>query len=222
MTVNGDMENRHRIFRIDKLPMDIGRALLMVLIPVYRIKKIYLGDKEKVRRIKDGAMLAANHGGFSDPIVIETAFWYRRVHYVVGEVVMEGKLRSALMTAAGCIRLDRNATDLKAIKQCVQILKDGFFLEIFPQGGISEESSGFKSGIMLIATQADVPVIPMYLIRRQHWWQRYRLVIGDPFYWRDYCEKNRPGMKDMDMLTAMLEERYNECRTWDSENRQDS
>ena len=214
------MENKHRIFRIDKLPMDFGRACLTALIPVYRIKKIYLGDKEKVRAIKDGAILAANHGGFSDPIVIETAFWYRRVHYVVGEVAMEGKFRSALMKAAGCIRLDRNATDLKAIKQCVQVLKDGYFLEIFPQGGISEEASGFKSGIMLIATQADVPIIPMYLFRRKKWWQRYRLVIGDPFYWRDFCDKKRPGMKDMEMLTEMLEERYNACRSWDSEHRQ--
>ena len=207
-------KRQHKILRLDKLPMDIGRLFLSVLILVYRIKKIYTGDKEKIKAVKDGAIIAANHTGFSDPLVLETAFWHRRVHYVVGEVAMEGKVRSAFMRAAGCIRIDRNATDLKAIKQCVQVLKDGFLLEMFPQGAITDETSGFKSGVTLIATQADVPVLPMYIVKRNHWWQRYRLVIGDPFYWKDYCDKKRPGMKDMEMITGLLEEKYEECRTW--------
>ena len=199
---------------MDKLGMDIARVFLSVLIPVYRIKKIYIGDKNKVKAINGGAILAANHSGFSDPMILETAFWYRRVHYVVAEIAMGGKIRSAFMRAAGCIKIDRNMTDLKAVKDCVQVLKDGYLLEMFPQGAISEDSAGFKSGIMLIAVQADVPVLPMYIVRRQKWWQRYRLVIGDPFYWRDYCDKKRPGMKDLEKMTELLEDKYEECRTW--------
>jgi len=209
-------KSNHKIFRIDKFPMDLGRFFLAALIPFYRIKKIYLGEKEKIKNIKDGAVLAANHTGFSDPMVLETAFWHRRVHYVVGEIAMEGKVKAAFMKAAGCIKIDRNQTDLKAIKQCVQVLKEGFLLEMFPQGGIAGEDSGFKSGIMLIATQADVPVIPLYIIKRKNIFQRYRLVIGDPFYWRDYCDKKRPGLKDIEQLTGLLEEKYNECKAWKS------
>lgn len=209
-------ETKHRIFRIDKFPMDLGRILLTPLILVYRIKKIYLGDPEKIKAIKDGAVLAANHAGFSGPMVLETAFWYRRVHYVVGEIAMENKVKAALMRGAGCVRIDRNATDLKAVKQCVQILKEGSYLEMFPQGGITDEAADFKSGVTLIATQADVPVIPMYIVKRKHWWQRYRLVIGDPFYWRDHCDKKRPGMKDIERLTDLLEGEYEKCRAWKS------
>ncbi len=210
------MKRKHKIFRIDKFPMDLGRFFLMALIPFYRIKKIYLGDKQKIKNIKDGAIIAANHSGFSDPMVLETAFWYKRVHYVVGEIAMEGKVKAAFMRAAGCIRLDRNATDIKAIKQCVQVLKEGFFLEMFPQGAILGDDAGFKSGVMLIATQADVPVIPMFIVKRKNIFQRYKLVIADPFYWKDYCDKKRPGMKDMERMTALLEERYNECKAWTS------
>ena len=205
-------KKHHKIIRLDKLPMDIGRFFLLALIPVYRIKKIYTGDAEKIRGMIGGAILAANHTGFSDPLVLETAFWYRRVFYMVGEAAMKGKIRSALMRAAGCIRIDRNIADLKAVKECIRVLQEGFFLEVFPQGGISEEEAGFKSGIMLMAVQADVPVIPMYLVPREKWWQRRRLVIGDPFYWKGYCEKQRPGMKDMEELTGLLEEKYHECR----------
>ena len=206
------MKQGHRIFRIDKLPMDIGRFFLTALIPFYRIKKIYLGKKEDVKALKDGVVLSANHSGFSDPMILETAFWYRRVHYVAGEIAMEGTLRGALMKAAGCIRLDRNTTDLKAIRACTQVLKDGFLLSMFPQGGISGEEAGFKSGIMLIATQADVPVLPLYIVKRKKWWQRIRLVIGEPLYWRDHCEKKLPSMKDLEHLTKRLEEEYEACR----------
>ena len=206
------MKKGHRIFRIDKLPMDIGRFFLTALIPFYRIKKVYLGKKEDVKALKDGALLAANHSGFSDPMILETAFWYRRVHYVAGEIAMEGKLRGALMKAAGCIRLDRNTADLKAIRSCTKILKEGFLLTMFPQGGIAEEAAGFKSGIMLIATQADVPVLPLYIIKRKKWWQRIRIVIGQPLYWRDHCTKKMPAMKDLEQLTKQLEEEYEACR----------
>lgn len=205
---------KHRIFRIDKLPMDIGRVFLSVLIPFYRIRKIYLGDSEKAKHLQGGAILAANHASFSDPLVLETAFWKRRVHFVVGEAVMENKARAFFMRAAGCIKLDRNATDLKAMKQCVQVLKEGFLLEMFPQGGIAQEDAAFKSGIIFLAVQADVPVLPMYIVRRKKWWQRYLLVIGEPFDWKVHCDKKRPGIKDMEQLARLLEEEYDKCRTW--------
>lgn len=194
--------------------MDLGRFFLTALIPFYRIKKIYLGDPQHIKEIKDGALLAANHTGFSDPLVIETAFWYRRVHYVVGEIAMEGKIKSALMRGAGCVRIDRNIADIEAMKKCVQILKDGYLLEIFPQGAVAEETAGFKPGVVLMAVQADVPILPMFIINRKHWWQRYRIVLAEPFYWRDYCEKKRPSMKEIERMTKIVEGRYEECRTW--------
>ncbi|MBR3245991.1 MAG: 1-acyl-sn-glycerol-3-phosphate acyltransferase [Parasporobacterium sp.] len=205
-----------KVFRIDKLPMDIGRFFLLPLIPFYRIKKIFIGNGEKGKALKGGVILASNHTGFSDPMVLETAYWYRRVHYVVGEIAMGGKVRSAFMKAAGCIRIDRNSTDIKAIKECSKVLKEGFPLTMFPQGGIAKEDAGFKSGVLLIAVQADVPILPVYIVRRKHWWQRMRLVIGEPFNWHDHCEKKRPGIRDMERMTEILEGKYEECRTWES------
>ncbi len=208
------MGAKKKIFRPDKLPMDIGRFFLMAFIPIYRIKKIFLGDEREVRQLKDGAVLASNHTGFSEPMVLETAFWYRRVHYVVGEIAMKGKLRRIFMEAAGCIMIDRSFADFKAIKQCVSVLRDGGYLEIFPHGGISDDNARFKDGVMLIAQQADVPVVPMYIIHRKHWWQRYRIVIGKPYYWKEHCDKKMPGIKDISRMTAELEAEYRRCKAF--------
>ena len=194
--------------------MDLARGLMLLLLPFYRIRRVYLGDKEKVKALKDGVILAANHTSFQDPFVITAAFWKRRVFYVVGEAVMSSRIRNRLLSAAGCIRIDRNITDTKAIKDCVAVLKEGFALELFPQGGIGEEENAFKSGIALIAAMANVPILPMFVKKRKNIFCRQTVVIGDPFYCSDHCSKKLPSIQDLEMITEKLYEKYEECRAW--------
>ena len=195
--------------------MDLARGLMLLLIPFYRVKRIYLGDPEKVNALrKSGVILAANHTGFQDPLIVANTFWKRRVFYVVAEVVMQSKLRAALLRGAGCIRIDRNITDTKAIKDCVNVLKEGFALTLFPQGGIKEDESKFKSGIALIASLAKTPILPMFVIKRKNIFCRQNVVIGEPFYCSDYCDKKLPSIQDLEMITEKLFEKYEECKAW--------
>ena len=210
-----EKETKHKIFRLDKLPMDLARALMLLLIPFYRVKRIYLGAPEAVKALKkSGVILAANHTGFQDPLIVANTFWTRRVFYVVAEVVMQSNIRSFFLKGAGCIRIDRNITDTKAIKDCVNVLKEGFALTLFPQGGIKDEGSEFKSGIALIASLAKTPILPMFMIKRKNIFQRQKVVIGEPFYCSDYCEKKLPSIQDLEMITEKLFEKYEECKTW--------
>lgn len=209
-----EKQKKHKIFRIDKLPMDLARALMLVMIPFYRIRRVYIGSEEKVKAVKGGVILAANHSSFRDPFVISAAFWKRRVFYVVAEVVMNRPVRNIFLSGAGCIRIDRNITDTKAIKDCVAVLKEGFALELFPQGAIGEDENSFKSGISLIASLAKVPILPMFVAKRKSIFHRQVLVIGDPFYCSDYCDKKLPSVQDLEMITEKLFEKYEECRQW--------
>ena len=209
-----EQPKKHKIFRIDKLPMDLARIVMLILIPFYRIRRVYLGSEEQVKALRDGVILAANHTSFQDPFVITAAFWKRRVFYVVGEAVMSSRIRNFFLKAAGCIRIDRNITDTKAIKECVAVLKEGFALELFPQGGIGEDENAFKSGVALIASLAKVPILPMFVVRRKNIFRRQTLVIGDPFYCSDYCAKKLPSVQDLEMITEKLFEKYEECKAW--------
>ena len=209
-----EQPKKHKIFRIDKLPMDLARFVMLILIPFYRIRRVYLGSEEKVKALKDGVILAANHTSFQDPFVITAAFWKRRVFYVVGEAVMSNSIRNFFLSAAGCIRIDRNITDTKAIKDCVAVLKGGFALELFPQGGIGEDENSFKSGVALIASLAKVPILPMFVVKRKNIFRRQILVIGDPFYCSDYCDKKLPSVQDLERITEKLYENYEECWAW--------
>lgn len=206
-------QTKHKIFQIDKFFLDLARFFLLALIPIFRVKKYYVGKKEK---IEGGVLIAANHASLKDPLILETAFWTRRMYYVVAEVVMQNKIRNKFMEGAGCIRIDRNIADTSAIKKCVRVLKDGFALSIFPQGAISGNDEGFRSGAALIASLAKVPILPVYIEKRKNFFARQVVVIGEPFWISDYCDKKMPSVQDLEEVTEKLYEKYEECRQWRS------
>jgi 1-acyl-sn-glycerol-3-phosphate acyltransferase len=126
---------------------------------------------------------------------------------------MDRKVFGKLLHAAGCIRIDRNISDIDAIRTSVAKLKQGHLLAMFPQGGIkrNEEVNEIKTGAILIAMQAGVPIIPVYSKKQEHWYQRRKAVIGEPFFCHEHCKKRIPTMTDMEHLSALLLEQMQAC-----------
>lgn len=157
-----------KLFDIKHFPMDLGRILCFWMPWWFRSKKVYMSDNAK-RKIQGGAVLVANHTCFSDPLMIGCAVWYRRMFFLAAEVVMQHKFFGALLRGMGCIKIDRKICDMNAIRKTVSILKEGHTVVVFPQGGISREDDmhTIKSGVVLMAMQAKVPVIPMYVHKKK-------------------------------------------------------
>lgn len=207
-------KTKGRLFSFRFLPIDLSRIVASPCQLAFRIKKYHVSGQPYRHTLKGGAILAANHLSFSDPFLISSTFWYRRVFYLAAEVVMQGKLRSFLLRGTGCIKIDRNISDLEAIKKSVALLKDGRCLAIFPQGTVvrGEEEVSVKSGAVLIALQAGVPIVPMYSLKRKHWYNRKRMVIADPIYPSDYVKKKIPSMKDIAAVSQALQESLRRCQ----------
>lgn len=196
------------------LPMDIGRLVCSALLPIYRYRRIHVSGEQYKKHIKGGTIIASNHTGFSDPFFIGTAFWYRRVFFLAAKEVMKNGIVEILLKGMGCIKIDRETSDINAIRKCVNLLKEGRILSVFPQGGISvnSEIDKLKSGAVLMALQAEVPIIPAYTLKREHWWQRQRIVIGDEFDCKQLCGKKFPSVADMEKLSEELSQKIEECR----------
>ena len=204
-------KNRHFHFR--RLPMDIARLVCAPLIPIYRVRRLTPTGEKYQGKIQGGAILAANHTGFSDTFVVGVTVWYRRMFFLAAEVVLKTKLRSWLLRGVGAIKIDREAADIEAIRQSVAVLKQGYLLTIFPQGGITqgEDIQALKSGAALIALQAGVPIIPMHIMPRKHWYSRCTVVIGDAINPRNYTPKKFPTTADIDRISQVLAEEMNRC-----------
>ena len=111
------------------------------------------------------------------------------------------------------MEIDRNGTDIEAIRRSVQLLKKGRLLAIFPQGGIAkgEKIESLKSGAVLIALQAGVPIVPMYICPKKRWYNRRVVVIGDPIDPKDYLQKKFPSTADIENISRVLQEAMNNC-----------
>lgn len=204
---------KHKLLDLSHLPMDVARIVCSPLLLLYRMKRLTPEGKCHKTHIKGGAILAANHTTFADPFLLGVAVWYRRMHFLAAEVVMKGKLRKWLLKGVGAIEIDRQGTDIEAIRKSVKVLKDGHLLAIFPQGGISREDqvTTLKSGVVLIALQAGVPIIPMHIVPRKHWYSRREVVMGDAFDPRAYLEKKIPSTADIERISQKLMEEMNRC-----------
>lgn len=195
------------------LPMDMARFCLLPTQIKYRTRKYYLDPEAKGKHLKGGALIVSNHTSFEDPIFINSLFWYRRLYFLTGEVLMDKKLWGRLLKWAGCIRIDRNISDIESIRTCVNKLKQGYPLVMFPQGGIKREQDveEIKTGAILIALQAKVPILPIYSEKPKKWYQRRKAVIGEPLFCSEHCSKKMPSMADMEHLSKLLLEQIQAC-----------
>lgn len=204
--------NKAKLWDIKRFPQDVARVVCAPLLPILRIKRLTPDGQPYREKLKGGAILAANHTAFFDPFVVACTFWYRRAFFLMAEVVMKTGIRAALLRGVGGIKVDRNKVDIEAIKQSVSVLKDGRLLIIFPQGGIADgEVETVKAGTALMALQAGVPIIPMYIKPRAHWYNRQQVVIGDTIHPRDYCTKKMPSTADIQAITDVLMNEMRRC-----------
>ena len=201
------------LFNLKLLPMDIARLVCAPLLLWYRMKKLTPNGAKYTKQLQGGAILAANHTSFADPFLVGVSFWYRRMFFLAAEAVMKGKLRTWLLKGVGAIKIDRNGTDIEAIHKSVNVLKKGHMLAIFPQGGISSEDQirSMKSGAVLIALQAGIPIIPMHICPKKHWYSRRVVIIGNAIDPKDYITNKFPSTKDIEKVSQVLMEEMNRC-----------
>lgn len=203
-----------KIFSLKHLPMDMGRLVCLLAPLVLRVKKVTTQLKPYRQKLEGAAIVAANHTSFADPFIVGVTFWYRRIYFLVAEVVMKGKLRSLLLKGMGCIKIERDIADIQAVKKSIGVLKDGRILTVFPQGVISQEESieKIKSGAVFMAFQANVPILPMYIGKRPHWYSCRKVVIGDMIYPKTASGKKIPSTGDINEFTNRLAEEVNRCK----------
>lgn len=190
-----------------------SRLLYLLLLVAYRPKLITPEGKPHKGRLKGGAVLAANHTTFSDPFVVGSAFWYREINFFTADVVMATKTRERLLKAAGAIKVNRSITDIEAVRSAVEVLKKGRLLLIFPEGGVQEvgQVKALKSGTALIALQAGVPIVPLFICYNSRWYNRRKVVVGDPIDPKALCTRKIPSTADIEHITDRLYSEMQRC-----------
>ena len=188
-------------------------GMLPVLL-MLRTKIIYTGKKPTNR---GGVLVSANHVGMLDPIIVLTVFKFRRPHFLATDNLYRTKLSAAFFDSMHCIRTDRQNFSISAFRTITDRLASGIAVVIFPEGQINKtEKNGvlpFKDGISFMAYKGKSPILPIYIIKREKWYQRQKVIVGESIDMTSTLG-DQPSMEQINGISLLLQEKELELRDY--------
>ena len=171
----------------------------------FRPKIRYVSEQAK-ERLRGGVLLVSNHAGFLDPVCLMIAIWYRRHHFVCLNEFFDGKLRSWLFSRFHCIPINRDNISLDSLRRITEELQKEHLVTMFPEGHVTADTNlaPFKSGMVLLAMQSGKPIVPVYMKKREHWYSRVVVAIGEKVNVREELGA-RPSLTKINEMTKRLE-----------------
>lgn len=118
-----------------------------------------------VEEMQPPYIIMANHRSFADPMALDIKVKRYEIRFIGKRELAHGRLKSWLFSGLHMILVSRHATDMAAMRQCMQTLKEGHILGIFPEGTRHqpEMMQEVESGTAIIALRARVPLLPVYI-----------------------------------------------------------
>lgn len=149
------------------------------------------GDFDRVP-LEGPLIMAVNHVNFMDAPLMATHLPGRPLTVLAKEETWDNLIIGSLFTIWGGIPIKRGQVDRKAFLESMQALKEGKILAIAPEGtrsGTGSLNKGYP-GIVIIAQQANVPILPVALFGGECFWSNlkklkrthFQFRVGTPFY----------------------------------------
>lgn len=167
---------------------------------------------------KKGPLLVlANHHTLIDPILVQMAFPFRRLNSIATKDLFDTPAKARFFTWMHCIKIDKDNFSISSFHQIVDRLKEKKLVLIFPEGGVQlqgdSEIQAFKSGVVLMAHRSGAPVIPLYIAKKQKWYHRQHIVMGQAVDVKQLLG-NIPTVDAIASVSKVLREKEIELRTY--------
>ncbi|QQS33693.1 MAG: AMP-binding protein [Acidobacteriota bacterium] len=144
-------------------------------------------------------LICPNHQSFLDPFVLTSTYRFRlfkNFFHVGASEFFEGSLMQRVAKLLYVVPVNPDTELMRAMKAGAIGLKSGRVLNIYPEGerAFDGELHEFKKGAAILATELDLPIVPVALDGLQNVWARkswkirpakVKIRIGEPFYAKD-------------------------------------
>lgn len=161
---------------------------------------------------KGPCIIASNHTSNLDAVLLAVHTWEKKF-YLAKKELFKNKLFGSFLKTVGAIEIDRQSTDVGAIKNCMRVLKNGKKLVIFPEGTRNHNDDmqlgQVKHGVSMFAIKAKVPIVPMFIAKQPRFWRKNKVVIGQPFLLEEFYGKkldNETLTQASDIVAAKMNE----------------
>jgi long-chain acyl-CoA synthetase len=158
--------------------------------------RLEVGGSEVLARIEPPYLICPNHQSYLDPFIICSVYPRRtldRVFHVGASGYFMGAPLSWMAGLVNVLPIDADANLLGAMRASAVGLRAGKILNIYPEGQRSFEGElhDFKNGAAILATELNLPIVPVAIDGMYRVWPRgsarihpakVKIRFGEPIY----------------------------------------
>ncbi len=127
-------------------------------------------------------ILVSNHKHWLDPLIIGSGIRRYEVRFLGKKELVKTRIGAWLLNKLHMIVVDRHNSDLKAMRECMNVIRQGHVLGIFPEGTRCRNTTmeHLETGCAFIALRAKVPLLPVLIDRPVRPFRLTRVTYGPP------------------------------------------
>ncbi|NLI61637.1 MAG: 1-acyl-sn-glycerol-3-phosphate acyltransferase [Clostridiales bacterium] len=160
---------------------------------------------------KSGKVIVySNHISLLDPIIIGCLL-PRKIYFMAKAELFKNPFFNFVLKKLGAFPVKRGTADLSAVKNSLQVLKDGNVFGIFPEGtrGRQGRVQHFSHGLAAIAHRSKAQIIPIGVIGEYRLFHPIKIKIGQALETDGYfSQKSSTALLEsmsMDMENSLRE-----------------
>ncbi|HEY8562846.1 MAG TPA: AMP-binding protein [Pyrinomonadaceae bacterium] len=173
---------------------------------------------ENLKRLEKPFLICPNHQSFLDPFVLCSTYdfdRFRNTFHVGASFFFQNGFMKWVAKMLQTVPVDPDTQLMKAMKAGAIGLKRGRILNIYPEGerGFDGELHEFKKGAAILATELDLPILPVALDGLHKVWARrtwrirpakVKVRFGKPFYPKDIVPSDMPDEQKYEVVITHL------------------
>lgn len=107
-------------------------------------------------------IVVANHSSVFDGFILAASI-KPKITFMVATYLFKINFYRYILQGVDAIPVQRDGSDISALKKSIKALKQGGILGIFPEGRMKkeEDSTSVKAGAAYLATKINVPIVPI-------------------------------------------------------------
>jgi long-chain acyl-CoA synthetase len=173
---------------------------------------------ENVRKMKRPFLVCPNHQSFLDPFIVCSTYpfdIFKNIFHVGASEFFEGRIMAFVAKMLQVVPVDPDTQLMRAMKAGAIGLKKGKVLNIYPEGqrAFDGDLHEFKKGAAILASELDLPILPVALDGVHKVWARrswrirpakVKMRFGEPFFAKDIVDSSTPNEARYTEVTAHL------------------
>ena len=147
-------------------------------------------------------MIVSNHFSMLDYVLTSFVVFPRKLNVVASEMPFKNKLLRFGMKFFGAIEANRETKNMSFINKCVDVLKKGQLVQIYPEGQNTPDGKihEFKPSYTLIAHRANVPIVLIISDGNYGIFKRTSVIISEEIDVSKFIDVNAKTTKKEERL----------------------